>query len=219
VVSGLLPNSIYVFRLRVRILGEESYSPLPGPMSSVLVTPSPRAPSRPPPPNLSARSVDSITVAVQAASNDFYEQINEYEVQVEGSTIGTWTLLPPASLSSSSSSKFHSSAFLSGLLPSSSHRFRARVLNSAGASPWSSPSSVYTTLEGAPKTPAAPQFTAATSSSLTVSWSPGEDENENENGAELDSFELSYRPTHSPSSPSSWITPSSSSKIPAQGQG
>ena len=83
-----------------------------------------------------------------------------------------------------------SSAALRDLPPNSSHRFRVKVTNEIGTSPWSSASAFYTTLSGAPNAPPPPTFTDSTQTTVEVSFAPPSEDF----GSKIDFYELQFRP-------------------------
>ena len=147
-----------------------------------------RAPSRPPAPLLSSLNKAAITISLRLDPIDL-ANINQgningmyhYEVQVEkhekdydtdeSSTSNFYTpwkylssVYPPSDLTQTST------ATLSNLKPNEEHRFRVRVINSVGASPWSYPSQKFQTMPFTPYAPTNVTCSEIDATSLTISW-------------------------------------------------
>ena len=189
-VAGLLPNHRYSFRLRAHNangFGPFSHASDFAPTLALLPPGTPPAP-------LFAGATDS-TIAVYAlsakptamvtgrVSTDYPEEsLPEWlSVQVEDSGApGVWRTVADAAAptpGTSTSRTMGRTVVAAGLGPGlgsgeALFRFRCRVTNDAGSSPWSMPSAPFRLLPSAPRAPGPPAVRDVTATSLQLEWLP-----------------------------------------------
>ena len=179
-IAGLTAGTTYSVQVRARnSQGAGAYSP------SATATPNEK-PGRPAAPTVSAASGASLRVSWTAPTNNG-TAITDYDVQYKRSSASSWT--------SHAFDGTGTSATIGGLTAGATYNVQVRAANTAGESTWSASGSG--TPNEKPGRPAAPTASAASATSLSVSWTAPTN-----NGTAITDYDVRYKR----SSASSWTS-------------